>query len=60
MFYGKNGLLITNKAIYRIKKNGLRKILFSKMESLHLVDILNGRDECNGVSTAFENLIWML
>mgnify|MGYP006872114809 CR=1 FL=1 len=46
MFYGKNGLLITNKAIYRIKKNGLRKILFSKMESLHLVDILNGRDEC--------------
>lgn len=46
MFYGKNGLLITNKAIYRIKKNGLRKILFSKLESLHLIDILNGRDEC--------------
>ena len=46
MFYGKNGLLITNKAIYRIKKNGLRKILFSKLESLHLTDILNGRDEC--------------
>ena len=46
MFYGKNGLLITNKAIYRIKKNGLRKILFSKLELLHLVDIFNGRDEC--------------
>ena len=46
MFYGKNGLLITNKAIYRIKKNGLRKILFSKLESLHLTDILNGKDEC--------------
>ena len=39
MFYGKNGLLITNKAIYRIKKNGLRKILFSKLESLHLIDL---------------------
>ena len=46
MFYGKNGMLITNKAIYRIRKNGLRKLLFSKLESIHLVDIFEGKDEC--------------
>ncbi len=36
MFYGKNGILITNKSIYRIRKNGIKKISFSSLDSIHL------------------------
>lgn len=46
IFYGKNGILITNKAIYRIKKAGVRKLLFSKLETINLIDLLNSRDSC--------------
>ena len=42
MFYGKNGFLITNKALYRIKKKGVKKIFISDIRSLHLVDVLGG------------------
>lgn len=44
MFYGKNGVLITNKSIYRIRKNGIKKISFSSLDSIHLDNLAFGNE----------------
>lgn len=46
MFYGKNGFLVTDKALYRIRKKGIKKILISDIYSIHLENVLGGKESC--------------
>ena len=55
LFLGKEGTLITNKAIYRIKKSGVCKILLSELESINLIDIVNGSNENNACRWCFNH-----
>lgn len=46
IFYGKDGILITDKAIYRIKKSGIKKVMISELEAISCIDILMGSNDC--------------
>ncbi len=46
LFYGKDGILITNKALYRIKKNRCKKIFYSELKSINLSDVFKSKNEC--------------
>lgn len=46
MFYGKVGILITDKAIYKIKKNDIRKLLLSELETIHMFGVTGFNNEC--------------
>lgn len=61
MFYGKNGILITNKSIYRIRKNYVKKILITELQSIHLTAMLLDDNGCkwrfnNDMDFALDNI----